>query len=169
VIGLSSGEGQQSSILAVQSVFDIELIGRPEGEGERLFNWGCLTLGHFREEFQAPLYDWAPGDYTAHWMESAERLLAGAPVAVFLTHMMGPDAAYYVGWPAWREGDRIWVQERLFLREQLNGTFDPENPEVHAGPRHEISPEGQRISQWQVELHDLAAFVERRRQPSVHT
>jgi hypothetical protein len=148
-------------------VFDIELIGRPEGEGERLFNWGRLTLGHFREEFQAPLYDWAPGDYVAHWLESAERLVAGAPVAVFLTHMVRPDAAYHLGWPAWREGDCVYVQERLFLAEQLNGTFDPENAEVHAGPRRELSGEGKRISQWQVGLRDVAAFVERRRSAGV--
>ena len=37
------------------AVFDIEMIGGPEGEGDGLFNWGRLTLGHFREEFQAPL------------------------------------------------------------------------------------------------------------------
>ena len=150
------------------SVFDIELIGQPEGEGERLFSWGRITLGHFREEFQAPLYDWAPGDYTAHWLESAERLVAGAPVAVFLTHMVRPDAAYHLGWPAWREDDRVVVQERLFLREHLNGAFDPENPEVHAGPRQDLSLEGERISQWQVGLRDVAAFVERRRRPNVH-
>jgi hypothetical protein len=148
-------------------VFDIELIGGPEGEGERLFNWGRITLGHFREEFQAPLYDWASGDYAAHWLESARRLMAGAPVAVFLTHMERPDAAYHLGWPAWREGDQVVVQERLFLREHLNGAFDPEYPEVHAGPRQELSPEGERISQWQVGLRDLAAFVERRRHPTV--
>jgi len=148
-------------------VFDIELIGRPEGASERLFNWGRITLGHFREEFQAPLYDWAPGDYVAHWLESAERLVVGAPVAVFMTHMVRPDAAYHVGWPAWREGDRVVVQERLFLREQLNGAFDPQNPEVHAGPRQERSPEGERITQWQVELRDVAAFLERRRHPGV--
>jgi len=148
-------------------VFDIELIGGPEGEGERLFNWGRITLGHFQEEFQAPLYDWAPGDYAAHWLESANRLMVGAPVAVFLTHMVRPDAAYHLGWPAWREGDRIVVQERLFLREHLRGAFDPENPEVHAGLRQELSPEGERIAQWQVELRDVAAFVERRRHPSV--
>lgn len=149
------------------SVFDIELIGRPEGEGDGLFNWGRVTLGHFREEFQAPLYDWAPGDYVAHWLESAERLVAGAPVAVFLTHIVGPDAAYYVGWPAWREGDRVWVQERLFLPEHLTGAFDPEHPEVHAGPRQELSPEGERIAQWQVGLGDVAAFVQRRRNPTL--
>jgi hypothetical protein len=148
-------------------VFDIELIGRPEGEGERLFNWGRLTLGHFREEFQAPLYDWAPGDYAAHWLESAERLLAGAPVAVFLTHMVRPDAAYHLGWPAWREGDCVYVQERLFVSEQLNGAFDPENAELHAGPRLERSPEGERISQWQVGLRDVAAFLERRRSSGI--
>jgi len=148
-------------------VFDIELIGRPEGEGERLFNWGRLTLGHFREEFQAPLYDWAPGDYVAHWLQSAERLVAGAPVVVFLTHMVRADAAYHLGWPAWREGDCVYVQERLFLAEQLNGSFDPENAEVHAGPRLELSPEGKRISQWQVGLQDVAAFVARRRSTGV--
>jgi len=149
------------------SVFDIEFIGRPEGEGERLFCWGRITLGHFREEFQAPLYEWAPGDYVAHWLESAERLVVGAPVAVFLTHMVRPDDAYHLGWPAWREGERVFVQERLFLREHLNGAFDPDNPEVHAGSRQELSPEGERISQWQVGLDDVAAFLERRRSPSV--
>jgi hypothetical protein len=144
-------------------MFDIELLGRPEGKGEGLFNWGRLTLGRFREEFQAPLYEWAPGDYAAHWLEAAHRLLRGSPVTVFLTHMARPDAAYHVGWPAWREGQRVYVQERLFVREQLAGAFDPEFPELHAGPRQEVSPEGERISQWEVALHEVAAFVERRR------
>ncbi len=148
-------------------MFDIELIGRPEGEGERLFIWGRITLGHFRDEFQAPLYDWAPGDYAAHWLESAERLVAGAPVAVFLTHMLRPDADYHLGWSAWREGNRVYVQERLFLVAQLTDAFDPQNPELHAGPRQEVSIEGQRISQWEVELRDVAAFVDRRRSSSV--
>ena len=143
-------------------MFNIELIGRPEGKGEGLFNWGRLTLGHFREEFQAPLYEWAPGDYDAHWLESAQRLVQGSPVAVFLTHMARPDADYHLGWSAWREGERVYVQERLFLREQLNGPFVPEYPEVHAGPRRELSLEGERISQWEVALRDIAAFVERR-------
>lgn len=148
-------------------MFDIELIGRPEGQGEGLFNWGRITLGHFRDEFQAPLYEWAPGDYAAHWLESAERLVGGAPVAVFLTYMMRPDAPYHVGWPAWRDGDRVHVQERLFLLERLNGTFDPENPEVHAGPRQELSPEGERIRTWQVGIDDVAAYVARRRGSAV--
>jgi hypothetical protein len=143
-------------------VFDIELLGRPEGEGERLFSWGRLTIGHFQEEFQAPLYDWAPGDYVAHWLESAQRLIQGSPVAVFLTHMMRPDAPYHLGWPAWREGERIYVQERLFLREQLNGDFDPEYPEVHVGERRETSIEGAPICQWTLGLRDLTAFVQRR-------
>lgn len=143
-------------------MFDIELIGQPEGEGEGLFNWGRLTLGHFREEFQAPLYEWAPGDYAAHWLDMAQRLVKGAPVVVFLTHMLHPEAPYHMGWPAWREGDRVLVQERLFLREHLNGHFDPECPEVHAGERQERSIEGRQIVQWQVGVRDIAAFLERR-------
>jgi contact-dependent growth inhibition (CDI) system CdiI-like immunity protein len=144
-------------------VFDIELLGPPEGNGERLFNWGRITLGRFTEEFQAPLWDWAPGDYTTQWVEAAHRLTKGAPVAVFLTHMSHPQAAYHLGWPAWRDGERVYVQERLFLREQLTGAFDPEYPEVHAGPRQEISEDGERISQWEVSMRDVIAFLERRR------
>ncbi len=143
-------------------MFDIELLGEPEGEGERLFSWGQITLGHFKDEFQAPLYDWAPGDYAAHWQESAGRLVQGAPVVVFLTHMVRADADYHLGWPAGREGERVYLQERLFLREQLNGPFDPEYPEVHVGPRQEISVEGLPISQWEVGLRDVVAFMERR-------
>jgi contact-dependent growth inhibition (CDI) system CdiI-like immunity protein len=144
-------------------VFDIELLGPPEGDAERLFNWGRITVGHFTEEFQAPLLEWAPGDYLAQWLEAAHRLSKGAPVAVFLTHMVHPQAAYHLGWPAWRDGESVYVQERLFLHEQLTGAFDPEYPEVHAGPRREISEDGERISQWQVSLHDVLAFLERRR------
>jgi hypothetical protein len=88
-------------------------------------------------------------------------VVVGAPVAVFLTDMLRPDAPYCLGWPTWREGDRVRVQERLFLRTHLNGTLDPEYIEVHAGPRQELSPEGERIAQWQVGLPDVAAFVER--------
>ena len=148
-------------------MFDLELLGRPEGEGDRLFIWGRITLGHFRDEFQVPLYDWAPGDYAAQWLEAGERLVEGAAAVVFLTHMVHPTAPYHMGWPAWRDGDRILVQERLFLAEQLGGPFDVEHPETHLGPRQEVSDEGLRISQWNVTLGDVAAFVERRRRSSV--
>jgi hypothetical protein len=103
----------------------------------------------------------------AQWLDAGERLVGGAPVVVFLTHMMHPTAAYHMGWPAWREGDRVLVQDRLFLAEQIGSPFDVEHPEVHLGPRQEISDEGLRISQWAVSLRDVAAFVERRRRSSV--
>ena len=148
-------------------MFDLELLGLPEGEGDRLFIWGRIKLGHFQDEFQVPLFDWAPGDYAAQWIEAGERLVAGATAVVFLTHMMHPTAAYHMGWPAWCEGDQVLVQERLFLAEQLGGPFDVEHPEVHLGPRQEISDEGLRISQLVVSLRDVAAFVERRRRSSV--
>lgn len=148
-------------------MFDIQLVGRPEGRDDALFSWGRLTLGRFQEEFQAPLYDWAAGDYAAHWLESARRLLDGSPVAVFLTHMMRADAPYHIGWPAWQEGSRVYVQERLFVCEQLKGPLDPEYPEVHVGPRHVVSDKGEPIPQWEVSLSDMRAFVQRRRESHV--
>jgi CdiI N-terminal domain len=142
-------------------MFDLELTGAPEGEGDRLFIWGRLTFGHFRDDFQAPLYDWAPGDYVEHWRDAATRLVEGAEVAVFLTHMMHPTAEYHLGWPAWREGETVYVQERLFVTAELTEPFDPLHPEVHAGPRRERTPDGQRIAQWQVGVSDVADFLRR--------
>ena len=52
--------------------------------------------------------------------------------------MVHPEAAYHLGWPAWRDGGQVSVQERLFLREQLAGDFDPEYPEVDTGARQEM-------------------------------
>ena len=144
-------------------MFDIKLLGRPEGEGDGLYSWGEITLGHFSDEFQAPLFDWAPGDYSAQWLEAAQRLAQGAPVAVFLTHMAHPEAPYHLGWTAWRDGDRVYIQERLFMRDQLAGDFDPEYPEVHAGVRREVSDEGMPISQWEISMRDVIAFLERRK------
>jgi hypothetical protein len=143
--------------------FDLELVGGPEGEGDRLFIWGRLTFGHFSDEFQAPLYDWAPGDYAAQWVDAAERLVDGAECAVFLTHMMHPTAPYHLGWIAWRVGDDVYIQERLFQSERLSGPFDPSCPEAHAGPRLERTPEGRRVAQWHVKVGDVADFLKRRR------
>lgn len=144
-------------------MFNLELLGAPEGAGEGLFNWGRITLGDFQEDFQAPLYDWAPGDYEAQWMESAERLVAGASVVVFLTHMVHPTAPYHIGWPAWREDNGVWVQERLFVAKDLAVPFDPSGPEAHVGDRAERSIEGQPISQWLVSMTDVAEYLTRRR------
>jgi hypothetical protein len=143
-------------------VFDLELVGEPEGSGDRLFIWGRLTFGHFRDDFQAPLYDWAPGDYAAQWLDAGRRLVDGAPVAVFLTHMVHPTAPYHLGWPAWREGEHVYLQERLFLTERLPSPFDPYQAELFAGERQERTAEGDPISQWRVSLRDIAEFLRRR-------
>ena len=77
--------------------------------------------------------------------------------------MVHPTAPYHIGWPAWREGGVIWVQERLFVASDLAGTFDPSAPEAHVGGRAERSIEGQPISQWQVTVTDVAEYLDRRR------
>jgi hypothetical protein len=103
----------------------------------------------------------------AQWLDAASRLVEGADVAVFLTHMMHPGAPYHLGWPAWREGDQVYLQERLFLAERLDGPFDPGHPEVHVGQRQERTPDGKKVAQWRVTVGDLADFVERRRRQGV--
>lgn len=143
-------------------MFDLEILSGPEPGEVRPCIWGRITLGSFQEEFQAPLQTWTAADYEKQWLEAATRLMSGALCAVFLTHMMDPNAAYHIGWSAWRADDRVYVQERLFKIEELAGPFEPDRAEKYVGARTEVSEEGNPISQWQVSLSDIAAYIQRR-------
>ena len=115
-----------------------------------------------------PLFDWAPGDYIAQWLDAAERLVAGEPAVVFVTHMVHPTADYHMGWPAWRDGDRVLVQERLFLAEQLGGPFDVRASRADtSAPGRTCRTRGCAFPSGTVTLSDVAAFVDRRRRSSV--
>lgn len=142
-------------------MFDIKFISGPEVDSERAFMWGRIVLGTFQDEFQAPLLAWTAADYERSWRRAAELLANDAPCAAFLTHMVDPAASYHIGWPVWREHHQLYVQERLFLVEQLAGPFDPERPEEHVGAREEISVEGNPISQWGVRLADISEYLSR--------
>lgn len=142
-------------------MFNLEFLSGPERGESGTFAWGRITLGSVQEEFQAPLQTWTAADYERQWLQAAARLTGGALSAVFVTHTVHPKAAYHIGWPAWREDDRVYVQERLFLSEQLPGPFEADRAETYVGTRAEVSEEGNPISQWQVRLSDVAAYVER--------
>ena len=145
-------------------MFDLQFISRPETDDEgRVYMRGAITLGDWREEFLAPLGPWTMADYTLAWLAAAERLVAGAPRVGFLHHFAHLDAEYHFYWQAWREGQRVYFQEGLLLTEQLAAAFRPDSLDVHVKARTEVTQDGERVSQWQVDLEDIVAYVERRR------
>jgi len=88
--------------------------------------------------------------------------VAGAMRVGFLHQFAHPEAGHHFCWQTWREDGLVYFQERMLLAAQLSEP-SPDRPDVHVEARQVITAEGERISQWQVGVADIAEYVRRRR------
>ncbi len=110
-------------------MFAIEIIGNPQIEFGELAARGRITLGEFSEEFVAPLVFWKVDDYRRQWREAAERILNGCERSCFVAAMReSPLDGVIFLWPAYRDGEVVYIQHRLVLPELAKGSFDTLNP-----------------------------------------
>ncbi|HEX6052951.1 MAG TPA: hypothetical protein VFZ21_26975 [Gemmatimonadaceae bacterium] len=100
--------------------------------------------------------------YERQWLGAARRLVSGADRAMFLVSYSGPQAAFHFAWPAWRDGDRVRIQNWLVLTEQLPAPFDPEQADLSVRERETVTEDGDPISEWEVRMADVRDFVKRR-------
>lgn len=139
-------------------MFDIAFIrDQPEldDEGQPIL-WGRVDLGDYSERFTAPLGLWQRADYERHWLDAARRLLGESDRTAFFTW------AYGMWWTMWREGNRVFVHEELMVPERYSGPYDGVVPYHIIGDRVTDCEHEHPISEWEIALDDLRAFVERR-------
>ena len=143
-------------------MFAIEFIGNPRVEFGEPARRGRITLGDFSEEFVAPLVFWSAEDYRKQWVEAAERIMNGQPCSCFVAAMReslrgGPVFL----WPAYKDGEVVFVQHRFLSPETVTGGFEPSNPYAQVGERRTLSEDGEPISEWQVSVEDMAGYLRR--------
>jgi contact-dependent growth inhibition (CDI) system CdiI-like immunity protein len=126
---------------------------------------GTIVLGEDRDGFAVSLEWWGRAAYEQQWLAAAKRLVNGAERVMFLGSYNGPEAAFHFAWPAWRDGDLVHVQNWLVLTEQLPTPFEPDEADRFVRRRQTISEDGEPISEWDVSLADVQAFLERRSAP----
>jgi hypothetical protein len=123
---------------------------------------GAITLGDCSEEFVAPLVFWAAGDYRSQWVEAAWRIVNGQPRSCFVAAMReSPLGGLVFLWPAYKDGEVVYVRHKLLLPETVKGGFDPSNPYAQVDERRTLSEDGEPISEWQVSVEDVASFLRR--------
>jgi hypothetical protein len=143
-------------------MFAIEFIGAPRVEFGELARRGRISLGEFSEEFVAPLVFWSADGYRKQWVEAAERIVNGQPRSCFVAAMReSPRGGPVFLWPAYKDGEVVYVQHRLLLPETVKGSFDPSNLYAQVDERRTLSEDGEPISEWQVSVEDLANFLRR--------
>ena len=141
-------------------MFDITFIGSPRIEFGELAARGRITLGEFSEEFVAPLVFWMVDDYRRQWHEAAERILNGCERSCFVAVMRESplDGAIFL-WPAYRDGEVVYIQHKLVLPELVKSRFDTSNPYAQVDEWRTTSEEGEPISEWRVSVGDMARFL----------
>lgn len=121
---------------------------------------GLIRIGDFAESFELDCRVWTGADYRRSWRSELQQLLQDSrSVAVLWTWRQPPPC---VGdqraWICWREGPRIFVQERLFVAGAHDGDFDAAGDVVVAA-RRESNEAADRISQWQTATAAIASFL----------
>ena len=141
-------------------MFSLEFIAGPLAENGELSQRGRITLGDFSEQFISPLVFWTVADYERQWIEGARRIIDGGERSCFVTAMReSPFSGVVFLWPVYRVGQDVYLQHRLILPEHVNGSFDPLDPYAQIDRRETLSADGEQVSEWQVNLRDVARFV----------
>lgn len=131
-----------------------------ETDENQRFMAGRKTLGDFREEFLAHLDYWTPKQYEAQWRDAVLGIVSGKSVDALITDMHDLRTAHHlVSWPMYREGDRVFVQNRLLFLNDLGRPQQLEDLIPRIGNRRTINDEGAQISEWDVGVSDLLAFL----------
>ncbi len=122
---------------------------------------GQITIDEFQETFDAPLQHWRREGYLAHWLEAADRLIAGAERSAFVTSMNVPEHAnFIVWWPAYRRGQVVLVQQQVLFMDRLSGPFSEAHLFDFVPDHLEVDEDGERVSQWDTSIADIGHFAD---------
>jgi hypothetical protein len=154
-------------------MFKIELFDRWPGfkiEGEQAV-YGRITFGdepHAYETFVATFDYWSANRHRRHWREALQRLALDPSQTWLWTWVHDPRKTVILqGWQLWREGGRVFLQNRLIftrngdgLEKNFDGDLDMREPwACLSSERAEFSDDGDRINEWEVPYADIEAFL----------
>jgi hypothetical protein len=120
---------------------------------------GVITIADYKETFECNTDYWSEDDYVASWGRSAVRLLETSN-ARFLTSVGPPTLSdFYWTWPAWLEGELVFVQNQMLLADSIRTMNSADEAENLTSAREEFDDEGNAISTWLCRKSDVVAFV----------
>ena len=117
---------------------------------------GEIVLNDYVERFEASSSFWKARDYEQQWSGGLARLRQGELKSCLITDMYDPSNASFIRWwPIFRSGEQIVIQEQILFLDRLDSPFNPSDPYRFIGDRKSISDDGERVSEWVVNLDSL--------------
>jgi len=146
-------------------MFNIAFV--PGMRNENSYELGQMMLGASRQGFRSGTSYWSMAQYEQHWHDAILRLVDGAECSALITDLPPSSLVNHLinWWPMWQKDGTVYVQERLLIRSNLKGVFDPSNPHRHIGSRdaeedNAEENDGFRNSEWTVPLQDFVEFLQ---------
>jgi len=142
--------------------FSINLIpdSVPDLDPGVIASLGVIQIDSFQERFIASLMYWSADDYKRHWKQAIERILHSSNVSCLITSMVDPTTGNHIfWWPMYRENDTVFIQNHIMFFDQLQSPFDERNPFSSVADRQTLDEDGNRISEWSVQINELEEFL----------
>jgi hypothetical protein len=121
---------------------------------------GVIQIGSFQERFIASLMYWSADDYKRQWKQVIGRILYSSDVSYLITSMVDPTTGNHIfWWPMYRENGTVFIQNHIMFFDQLQSPFDERNPFSSVADRQTLDEDGNRISEWSVQINELEEFL----------
>jgi hypothetical protein len=136
--------------------FSINLTDRDFLDGSERFQVGEIQIGKFHETFVASLSYWNKLDYLMQWEVALTRIYSGNDKSCLITSMFDPSIANFIFlWVLYLDGSIVHVQNQILFLEELDKPFLEKNPYEFIRDRKTVSDEGDKISEWDVDVNDI--------------
>jgi hypothetical protein len=122
---------------------------------------GLFRAGTVEENFASSLYEWKKEDYEAQWRASLQHFVDGADRAVLITYYVNQKESSNLHWWALYRGELgvVHVQDHMPWDSDFEKPFSIHQASSFLQDRITISETGDPISEWDVPLADIEAFV----------
>lgn len=120
--------------------------------------YGSIVIDDFQERFHASTTYWSKDDYVKQWVAALEDITGESKKnsSALVASMYDPSHAnFIVCWALYREGDAVFVQNRILMLNELTGEFDIKELGQYVGERKTITDDGDKISEWTTSVDAL--------------
>ena len=136
--------------------FNIELNDSPfDCDGDLLLS-GRISIGDFSESFHASLSYWDRDKYISQWRDGLKGLKTDGDKSILVTNMYDPKKANFVfAWVLYLIDGMIHIQNNVVFLDETDQPLDENNLQRYVPPREKYSADGEKISEWVIELDDI--------------
>jgi hypothetical protein len=125
---------------------------------------GKIRLGEFVEAFESSLQFWTRQDYEKQWVNGVRRVVLEHSDSCLISSLTDPENSNFIfWWPIYIDGDKAIFHNQVLFINECQHKFDASQPSRSLHPRETVDEDGNKISEWFVQIADLEEWLQSKR------